>query len=60
MFYTVDFQQKVRSLLACSAELFHARGSIEPSLAVKTLGARAGGVWGGVCTLFVEWEKLFS
>lgn len=56
MFYSIDFQRSICSLLLHSAGLFHARVSFELPLAVNTLRACGG----GVCTLFVEREKLFS
>lgn len=48
MFYTIESQWKICSLLPRSAALFHARVSFELSLAVNTLGE------GGVCTIFIE------
>lgn len=60
IFYTAGFQREICSLLPHFARLFHACISFELSLTVNTLGVWKGERRGGVCTLFVQREKLFS
>lgn len=60
IFSTADFQREICSLLPHFAGLFHACVSFELSLTVNTLGVWMGEWREGVCTLFVQREKLFS